>query len=36
MSYKISWDWVTNLNDDIMHLTFHIISQPHMVHFVDH
>jgi hypothetical protein len=35
MSYRISWDWVTNLNDDIMHLTFHIIRQPHIVHFVD-
>ncbi len=26
---------MTNLNDGIMDLTFHIIKQPHMVHFVD-
>jgi hypothetical protein len=28
-------EWVTHLNDGIKHLTFCIIGQSHMVHFVD-
>jgi hypothetical protein len=28
-------EWVTHLNDGIKYLTFRIIGQSHMVHFVD-
>jgi hypothetical protein len=35
ISCKITQDWVTNLNDGIKHLVFHIIGQFHMVHCVD-
>jgi hypothetical protein len=34
--YKIIQDWVTNLNDDIEHLAFHIIGQSLMIHYVDY
>jgi hypothetical protein len=35
-SYKITQDWVSNLNGGIKHLIFCIIGQSHMVCFVDY
>jgi hypothetical protein len=34
-SCKNIQEWVTHLNDGIKYLTFRIIGQTHMVHFVD-
>ncbi len=34
-SCRIIQGWVTHLKDGIKHLTFYIIRQSHMVHFVD-
>jgi hypothetical protein len=34
-SCRIIQEWVIHLNDGIQHLTFCIIGQFHMVHFVD-
>jgi hypothetical protein len=34
-SCRIIQEWVTHLNDGIKHLTFCIIRQSRMVHFVD-
>jgi len=34
-SYKITQNWVTDLNDGIKHLAFYIIKQSRMVHYVE-
>jgi hypothetical protein len=34
-SFRIIQEWVIHLNDGIKHLTFCVIGQFHMVHFVD-
>ncbi len=35
ISCRIVWNLVTNFNDATKHLTFYIMGQSHMVHYVD-
>jgi hypothetical protein len=35
ISFRIIQEWMIHLNDGIKHLTFCMIRQSHMVHFVD-